>query len=363
MKKFTLFVAAIMASAAMLAEGTFAVEKVWENLTVPAAADVRQGAGWDGQVFVVDRPAQKIKVITETAVSDYADTEAGAAVGIAVDGAGNIIVKNEWASTGSQSVQLCKKGETTVTTVAFADSKLGGRSDMICAATGDVFSAEGGHVYISLGNDNSGLLCVKIANGAFVELDTIAADWTVNSITLAAPVADGVLVHTRGSFYGKWNPETGKTVQQNLPADMNKSTACLASFELGGKLFYAYSASEIKSGTNATSDWMLYNVTDSVAVNAEKLYLKDHATTNGTSYGNFLTCQKVSDTEVHIYQYHPGNGAAMWKVTYTPAEEDDTTTAVENTTATVKVQKLIRDGQVLMVRDGKTFNMMGQEIR
>ena len=102
------------------------------------------------------------------------------------------------------------------------------------------------------------------------------------------------------------------------------------------------------------------NVTDSVAVNAEKLYLKDHATTNGSSYGNFLTCQKVSDTEVHIYQYHPGNGAALWKVTYIPAEEP---TAVENTTATVKVQKLMRDGQVLMVRDGKTFNMMGQEIR
>ena len=39
------------------------------------------------------------------------------------------------------------------------------------------------------------------------------------------------------------------------------------------------------------------------------------------------------------------------------------TTAVENIQSAPQTQKIIRNGQVLMVRDGKTFNMMGQEIR
>lgn len=38
-------------------------------------------------------------------------------------------------------------------------------------------------------------------------------------------------------------------------------------------------------------------------------------------------------------------------------------TAVENTNATVKAQKIVREGQVLIIRDGKIFNMMGQEVK
>ena len=41
----------------------------------------------------------------------------------------------------------------------------------------------------------------------------------------------------------------------------------------------------------------------------------------------------------------------------------ETPSAVENTTVAVKAQKIIRNGQVLMVRDGKTFNMMGVEVK
>ena len=39
------------------------------------------------------------------------------------------------------------------------------------------------------------------------------------------------------------------------------------------------------------------------------------------------------------------------------------TTLVENLELAPEVQKVVRNGQVLIVRDGKTFNMMGQEIR
>ncbi len=44
-------------------------------------------------------------------------------------------------------------------------------------------------------------------------------------------------------------------------------------------------------------------------------------------------------------------------------KEQGPATAVDNTVVAPQVQKIIRDGQVLIIRDGKTFNMMGQEVR
>lgn len=38
-------------------------------------------------------------------------------------------------------------------------------------------------------------------------------------------------------------------------------------------------------------------------------------------------------------------------------------TAVENTAVQVKAQKVVRDGQVLIIRDGKAINMLGVEVR
>ena len=43
--------------------------------------------------------------------------------------------------------------------------------------------------------------------------------------------------------------------------------------------------------------------------------------------------------------------------------EFDEETAVENVAAAVKAQKVVRDGQVLIIRDGKAVNMLGVEVR
>ena len=44
-------------------------------------------------------------------------------------------------------------------------------------------------------------------------------------------------------------------------------------------------------------------------------------------------------------------------------KSDGTTTAVEYTAATIQCQKVIENGQVLIIRDGKTFNLIGAEVR
>lgn len=43
--------------------------------------------------------------------------------------------------------------------------------------------------------------------------------------------------------------------------------------------------------------------------------------------------------------------------------EDGGTTAIDNANANAKASKIIRDGQVLIIRDGRTFNALGAEIK
>lgn len=50
--------------------------------------------------------------------------------------------------------------------------------------------------------------------------------------------------------------------------------------------------------------------------------------------------------------------------TFTQKEQTDgPATAIDNTILAPQVEKIVRNGQVLIIRDGKTFNMMGQEVR
>ena len=360
MKKITLFIAAIMASAAMFAEGTFTIEKLWENTNVPGMADVRQGLGWDSVFYATDKAKKKVLKITKDATVDYA-TLASNSVAISVDAAGNLIVGSGFSGTKLNTLQLIKKGTTTVEQVSMPEQA--GRIDIFSAATGDVYSAEGGDLYL-LGNTYANVVRVHIANGAVEKVDTVtnfewAADKLANNTSLAIPTVGGnILVNNRtAKLVTLWNVAENKEEAIELP-DVNQYTAGFCNFELGGKEFYAYNL-----GTNYAATWNLYNITDKVLLNEDPLYVKNTTGANSNSSANFLNCQKVDDNTVMIYQYHPVNGAAMWKVTYTPAEDPGLGTAVDNTIVAPQVQKIVRNGQVLIIRDGKTYNMMGQEVK
>ena len=50
--------------------------------------------------------------------------------------------------------------------------------------------------------------------------------------------------------------------------------------------------------------------------------------------------------------------------TFTQKEQTDgPATAIDNTIVAPQVEKIVRNGQVLIIRDGKTYNMMGQEVK
>ena len=93
-----------------------------------------------------------------------------------------------------------------------------------------------------------------------------------------------------------------------------------------------------------------------------------------TGFGN--TCLKVAIDEAgNVYGIAANKPVTIWALPKaensckTPAAKASkivvagTGTAIDNSFVPAKVEKVIVNGQVLIVRDGKTYNMMGQTIR
>ena len=111
-------------------------------------------------------------------------------------------------------------------------------------------------------------------------------------------------------------------------------------------------------GTNyaaqaATSKWVAVNF-----VNAANGDLD----LTGTSDGDVnLGVVRLEDVTTDIYG--TDRDAYTYAGAYQGTEIKDPTTSVEDINAnSVEVKKIVRNGQVLIIRDGKTYNMMGQVV-
>ena len=344
---------------------SYTVEKVWENTNVPAATtNGFQAVGWDGTIYMQDAGNKKIVTYAnaEDAGTDYA-TEGGAGQQIAVDEAGNLIVFNAYFATGTpNAILIYKKGSTEGKAVSFTLPQPG-RCDFF-TASGDIYSAEGGYVYFYCQNTTV-VNRLKIANGAAAEadvtVDVVGKDITAGNSQnhVMVDIFGNLAAHSRSnavSWINVHTNESSKTFAATL-AGIKLSTLGGCTFELGGKELWAYNVGK----TNYNSEWNIYNLTDKELLSETALYAKN--TTDVGSAANWLNVQVVDEKTAYIYQFCPKVAAAVWKVTCTTQEPGGSTTAVENTVVAPQTQKVLRNGQVLIIRDGKTFNMMGQEIR
>ena len=344
---------------------SYTVEKVWENTNVPSATgNGYQAVGWDGKIYMQD--AGNKKIVTYSSAED-AGTEYVAAGGagqqIAVDEAGNLVVFNAtFYSATPNAILIYKKGSTEGKAVSFTLPQPG-RCDFF-AASGDIYSAEGGYVYFYCQNKTV-VNRLKIANGAATEAD-VTVDVVGQEIT-AGNSQNHVMVDIFGnlvavsrsnaaSWINVYTNESSKTFATTL-SGIKLSTLGGCTFELGGKELWAYNVGT----TNYNSEWNIYNLTDKELLSETALYANN--TTSVNSAANWLNVQVVDEKTAYIYQFCPKVAAAVWKVTCTTQEPGGSTTAVENTVVAPQTQKVLRNGQVLIIRDGKTYNMMGQEIR
>lgn len=340
-------------------EPTFTIEKLWENTNVPSSTNNGyQAAGWDQKIYMKDRVGQEILVFSDATTSaTYATTDKADDQSIAADDAGNLILRSGSAGFYStpKQVIIYKKDETKYTTINFT-LPAGGRCDFI-SASGDVFSEEGGYVYFYCQNKTT-VNRVKIANGEYVSVDQIGNNLTTGQTQaqVTKNIFGNLITHARTAHPQEVDVTTGMVNNITLP-NFKISTCGMATFELGGKEWIAYNV----AGTDWNSEWNLYNMTDQQFLSETALYAKN--TTEKNTAANWLNVQVVDEKTAYIYQFCPTVAVAVWKVTCDTGEEPGTGTAVDNTTVAPQVQKIIRNGQVLIIRDGKTFNMMGQEVR
>ena len=299
-------------------EPTFSITKVWENTNVPASTNNGyQGAGWDGKIYVKDRENDKIVVYSDATTSgDYAQTDNADDQSIAVDDAGNMVLRSGsgFFYNAPAQIILYKKGETTYKTIDFTLPETG-RCDFI-SASGDLFSAEGGYVYFYCQN-KSGVsrLCVK--NGGATAAD-VTVDYVGNITTVGntqshvmADIFGNLVTHSRtNAITTTINAHTGETMTFTLPTNHKANALGGCSFELAGKEFWAFN---VKGTNTCTSEWNLYNLTDGKFESSAILYVKNQTETN--SAANWLNAQVVDEKTAYIYQFCPKVGAAVWKVT------------------------------------------------
>ena len=340
-------------------EPTFKVEKLWENTNVPTSTNNGyQAAGWDQKIYMKDRVGQEILVFSDATTSaTYATTDKADDQSIAADDAGNLILRSGTSAfyNTPKQVIIYKKGETNYNTIDFT-LPAGGRCDFI-SASGDVFSAEGGYVYFYCQNKTT-VNRVKIANGAYVSVDQIGSTLTAgqSQVQVIKNIFGNLITHARTAHPQEVDVTTGMVNNITLP-NFKISTCGMATFELGGKEWIAYNV----AGKDFNSEWNLYNMTDKKLLSETAFYAKN--TTDINTAANWLNVQVVDEKTAYIYQFCPTVAVAVWKVTCDTGEEPENPTVLDNTVVAPQVEKIIRNGQVLIIRDGKTYNMMGQEVK
>lgn len=296
-------------------EPTFTIEKVWENAQVPAATgDGYQAVGWDQKIYMQNKTAGKIQVFSNgtDATVDYATSGTGQQ--IAVDEAGNLIVFNAYFATSTpNSVLIYKKGDATGTAVSFTLQDPA-RCDFF-SASGDIYSAEGGYVYFYCAGKTV-INRLKITNGAATETD-VMTDVVGESVYSSPQNTNYVMVdifgnlvaHARSNAINAINVYTNETKSFALPS-IKMGTLGGCSFELGGKELWAYHA----GATNYSSEWNIYNMTDSKFLSDTVLYAIDK-TNSSNNACNWLNVQVIDENTAYIYQFCPKKAAAVWKVT------------------------------------------------
>ena len=346
-------------------EPTFKLEKLWENTQVPSGTgNGYQAVGWDGKIYMQD--AGNSKIMSYANGTDAATEYATSGIGqqIAVDEAGNLIVINHTFHHEPANILIYAKGSTEGKAVSFTLQQPG-RCDFF-TASGDIYSEEGGYIYFYC-NGTTVVNRLKITNGAATDAD-VTTDVICANLPGAGTQSNVVIdiygnihVESKNKTAGVYNITTLAVTNDTYLGAASKATPTSTiggcTFELGGKELWAY----LVGTTNYSSEWQLYNATTGVSI-ADELYLTDNKSAVGSA-ANWLNVQVVDEKTAYIYQFCPKVAVAVWKVTCDTGEEPGTGTAVDNTTVAPQVEKIVRNGQVLIIRDGKTFNMMGQEVK
>ena len=191
--------------------------------------------------------------------------------------------------------------------------------------------------------------------GSAQTTDALGANYQLVASPLAATnwILDGELVEPF-EIVDPLTFNTEVTANPTLSVNLGKKyngASCLANYNEHHLMVAPYA-----NGEGYLAGVKVVDIVDGFAAATELTTNTDLATAeNATVAAATAVVDAEGKLTIHLF-----SDAKVYTFTQ---KEQGPATAVDNTTVAPQVQKIVRDGQVLIIRDGKTFNMMGQEVK
>ena len=322
MKKLFSFIsvfalAAILGVSSVSAQKTtLAIEKLW-SITEPGGGAARQGFGMDGALYYHQSGKGVYKVASATATPELiidATVTGIVSHSVAKDDAGNIVVFGSTGfPTGASSelfIYVQKKGEATGAQVTCPALEGFNRTDFIAAA-GDVFSAEGGHLYL-INNNGAAAFDITIVNGATATATPIVGMTLAGNQNAIMDVHDGIY-HYASAGSGVYSFDGTTATKVDGLTDIQAQCLGTTHFTLAGKELWAYHV-----GENYTAEFKLLNKTDNAFVTDKDgnatFILNANTASGGALRGVWLNTEKIDDNNYLLYAWHSHDGGVVYKV-------------------------------------------------
>ena len=332
MKKIFSFIsvfalAAILGVSSVSAQKTtLTVEKLW-SITEPGGNAARQGFGMDGALYYHQQGAGVYKVTAADATPELVISKEATGIGshsVAKDDAGNIVVFGSASfPTGPTSelfIYVQKKGEATGAKVTCPTLEGFSRADFISAA-GDVFSAEGGHLYVMTNGASNvdpviapAAFDITIVNGATATVTPITGMTLGAAANVMMDVHDGIY-HYASAGSGIYSFDGTTATKVEGLTDLNTQCVGATHFTLAGKELWVYHV-----GTNYSPEFKVLNKTDKAFVtdkDGNALFVCNDASktaSGGALRGVWTNVEKVDDNNYMLYVWHAADGGAVYKV-------------------------------------------------
>ena len=297
---------------------TLTVEKLW-SITEPGGNAARQGFGMDGALYYHQSGKGVYKVTAADATPELVVDAAVSGIvahSVAKDDAGNIVVFGAAGfPTGAASelfIYVQKKGEATGAQIACPALEGFNRTDFIAAA-GDVFSAEGGHLYL-INNNGAAAFDITIVNGATATATPITGMTCGTSANTMMDVHDGIY-HFASAGSGIYSFDGTTSTKVEGLTDLNNQCLGATHFTLAGKELWVYHV-----GTNYSPEFKVLNKTDNAFVtdkDGNTLFVCNDASktaSGGALRGVWTNAEKVDDNNYMLYVWHAGDAGAVYKV-------------------------------------------------
>ena len=209
----------------------------------------------------------------------------------------------------------------------------------------------------------------KIVDGQAVQMTEPTGKWVNSEMTLAADGKGGLWVaHNRGqmdTYYQLVHVTAAGELDYTVWADNTNGFEGSCS---RGALAYDVERQILAQGRNGAVE--LFNVAYDAETGVPTLTKFAVTPTVGNNidglhfdYAGDLYVVNSSKEKFQKFAVPTTDNTCTTPAKSSLVISGGTATSVDNVAISVDAQKIIRNGQVLIIRDGKTFNMLGQEVK